>query len=143
MPKNWSQIYLLNPWQMSENWSICRFASSPIRPPPPAPSWPISTTLKQRANLKCFAVRFCLLNFVGVNIAKEEKGVMHGKRAVEYCVCFLLVGDGQVYNIHGDSLVNLLTDNHFSRISVHAMFKILLLLGSPAMMVYRRQRFIR
>ena len=95
--------YLLKPWQMSEKWSICKLTSSPIRPPspPPPPSWPILTTLKQRANIENALQWFSWL-FFGVNIAKEEKDVMHSERAVDHCVCFLLVWDEKsTYNIHG------------------------------------------
>ena len=96
------KIHLLNPWQISENWSICRLTSSPIRPPPtptrppPTPT-PISITLKQRANVEIFCSFF--VDFLVVLIMQRGR-IMQKRKSCRTLRLLSVSLRWKIYNIH-------------------------------------------
>ena len=140
------KIHLLNPWQISENWSICRLTSSPIRPPPtptrppPTPT-PISITLKQRANVETLCNVF--VDFLVVLIMQRGR-IMQKRKSCRTLRLLSVSLRWKIYNIHepNSQTGTQLVEYHF--ICLSPCFPKFSSASKRNMaMVYRRQRFIR
>ena len=131
-------FHLLNPWQISEKWSIWRLVSSPMRPPPLPPSPTPSTILKQEANIEM------LFNYFPgfVSVTKRSSSC----KVKKHFVCFLLVSESTIkvklgrFCMAEQPILLFL----FSFLQVTLLYHSIFCFGYNFIVtLYRRQRFIR